>query len=156
MLPNNINGNVGVTVLLAGIPTADLLVECELVMSAKNNYSFLYGPSNEVGRVPINVVDVLSRAQIEMNAFPMDYVGTDAGFTGEIRIYGTPLKRLNAALRAFRIFGSEFPSLYPDNFEAIVNKSLDVLQGHANEAISVSFELSNPTGIYLRTCEVRA
>lgn len=129
-----------VTAQLSGHPLAGAFFDVELPMTRKNSFRILLGPTSEDGASSLTRTDILAKVKEEIDLFPMDYVGLEAGWTGElvVRVVDRPaIRRLRTAHETWGELGG-----YPDGFLELLDQ-LDarLALSKPTEPIDVSFEV---------------
>ena len=108
--------SLDVVVVVGAHPVPGALIEVELPMRRKNTYRFPMGPADSSGRLHVTG-DQLERWTLQINAlFLMDYVGLDAGWTGEVILRPVGRGGIERLRQAHSTWGHT--GLYPPDFLA--------------------------------------
>lgn len=108
---------------VGGQPLGRAWFEFELPMRRKDSYRLPVGPADPSGELRIGDAQLRAAVKRVGDLFPMDYVGIDGGWTGEILVHPVDrvaLTRLRGAYATWGHTGS-----YPRDFP----KRLDELEG---------------------------
>jgi hypothetical protein len=111
-----------------GDPVPDAWLEATFIMSAKNPYRMMIGPTDSTGTVQLTLSDVEAWTGQQRRLAMMDYVPFDKSWPGvlEIRIAGR--ERVDAALRSASMFAKSFqyPSMYDQDLRRwLASDSMD-------------------------------
>src|SRR5438067_2506286 len=77
-----------------------LLVSLSLLMSRKNHFNMVFGPSGNSGQISVSRAEINDEVEHALELFPMDYDDLDS-FTGEIAVTPMDCQQIESALRAF-------------------------------------------------------
>lgn len=131
---------ITVTARLSGQPLVGAFFEVELPMTRKNSFRILVGPAEEDGASSLARADAVARVREEIELFPMDYVGLESGWTGEVVLAAVDRPAIRRLRTAYETWGET--GGYPDGFLGL----LDLLDARlamskATEPIEVSFKV---------------
>jgi len=119
----------------------------------KNNYWFLFGPSNSNGVIDIEWEQIVDRAHDTASFSVMDYASFEDSFNGDIIVELADDARLKRAISAFDQFSGFFP--YPENYKSNIEAALQALQSIKSSQIRVE-AYTNPSkhdlSIYVKEC----
>src|SRR5216683_7201898 len=95
-----------------GRPSEGLLIVLSLQMARKNPFNFVFGPSNEEGKVEVSRKEIEREVGRTLKLFPLDY--DPSSFNGRINIVAMSYHQLDSALAAYDIYhqASGYPSGY--------------------------------------------
>jgi hypothetical protein len=109
---------------VAGDPLHGALFEIELPMRRKNSFRLLVGPTDESGTCSLARTELLAKMKEEIDLFPMDYVGLDAGWTGDVVVAAVDRAAVRRLRKAYAIWGET--GAYPEGFLELLD-ALDAL-----------------------------
>ena len=101
---------------------AGVLVKVILKTVTKNDYSQIYGPSNESGYISITKDDILRSAKKDADFFPADYNPLTGVFAGSYSVDVMQEISIQKALKAYALFSKSYE--YPSGYEQMLNAAL--------------------------------
>jgi hypothetical protein len=139
---------ISVLAQVSGHRLAGAFFEIELPMTRKNSFRILLGPAGDDGASSITRAEMHAKAREEVDLFPMDYVGLEAAWTGEViaRAINRPaIRRLRAAHETWGEMGG-----YPEGFlQHLDDLDARLASNDPADPIQVSFE-AEPTDARVR------
>jgi hypothetical protein len=140
---------VDVLVTTDGRPLPGAIVEIELPTKHKNNFRFPVGPTAQDGHMHISGSELADRAREINDLFPMDYVGLEASWTGELIVKPVnrqDIQRLRAAHATWAHTG-----FYPDDFTAQLDRLASTLADLATDTTLAVVATTDPPGPHRTT-----
>jgi hypothetical protein len=119
-------------------------------MDRKNNYRFTVGPADDAGGLHVSGTELRGSTVRINDLFPMDYVGLDAGWTGDLTVRAVDRKALERLRRAHETWGATgyYPDGFTDHLDAL-ERALSTLPGGVTLTVVVAIEPPE-------SCQVRA
>ena len=145
--------SIEINIAAAGKPAAKMFATLKFECSVRSSYSFVFGPSDESGRIHITREQVLVEAKKCQDFFIMDYANIELGWTGTLVV--TPMNRdaIEGALSAARLY-RRFP--YAENFMELLEMANAAL-GHSPLAeLTATARSSSGSEVRIDTVAVRA
>lgn len=106
---------ITVTCLQDGCPTEGRWISVTLPVRVKNEYGFIFGPSDAKGRITIDREALLAEAKETERTGLMDYAGLEGNWTGSLQIAALDVDGVDRALEAHAVWsaaGIRFPPDY--------------------------------------------
>jgi len=97
-------------------------------MRRKNNFSYLFGPSDECGRIQVPAKELWARAEDERRAYLMDFADPSTEFSGTVKFAPVPLVQLAAAIKAYDVHSIGFPDAYPTGYREQLLRSVKMIE----------------------------
>jgi hypothetical protein len=129
-------------------PVQGLMIEAVLKTSNKNNYSIIFGPTNNEGVATIDYEELIKQTNSELELGVMDYNKLEDVYDGNIDILVMSVEELKAALGAYEIYKDV--AYYPINYSANLESAINILLDMKNniyfqiDVVSNKFESTSP------------
>jgi hypothetical protein len=106
-------------------------------MRHKNDFGVIAGPTDASGAVLVTRTEIERWADLDRNAFPMDYTGL-GDFTGEVLVRPLNRQAIEAALHAHELFHAGVS--YPAEHELRLKRARERLEEAGSVTISAEVE----------------
>lgn len=105
---------LSIRVLGDGRPLQGMFAVVEVDMRVKNNFYFLFGPSDSEGRIQVSREQLLQEEKKALSFALMDYRGLEGWATGRVFVRTLNRDGIDAALKAYDKFSPSYR--YPDDY----------------------------------------
>jgi hypothetical protein len=136
MLPSRIS----IICKVDGVPSPNLMVNVTVNVTCKNDFRFIFGPSDASGSVVVTREELLSEAEKDRQFFLMDYSHPEQDFSGKIRVCVESGESIKWAFDAYGVFKNhyKFSENYMDNLKCTAKFLRNI--GDAELSVSVRLE----------------
>jgi hypothetical protein len=135
-----------------GTPLTGGMAQVTIRVRRKNDFTVPFGPTDDSGTALITLPEIEEWAEMERNAFPMDFTGL-GDFTGELVATVKSRESLMGALGAYDMFHGSLR--YPRGYADKLREAKRVLDQIAPATLTVDVQ-HDGEGITVRTPDVPA
>ena len=108
-------------------PTEGILLGLTMRTSQKNDYNFVFGPTDPTGKVVISKDEIVQQATKQLDLSLMDYFPIEDVYTGNFEINALSKAKLKSAIEAVNLFGRKnYPEGYLEKLQNAFALNVDV------------------------------
>ena len=140
---------IKVTATIDSRPLDGVLILVLIVTTFKNNFSLLFGPTNEHGELVITGADMIKEALRAQEMYIMDYRDPEVHFGGDLVISIFGRSQLKSAIENYAVFKDIME--YPPEYLNQLQRAHEILENLAGKKIFLNVAIEDGGNVLART-----